>query len=158
MYRYLKSLPGIDFRLEAVDATSLMAMKNLCGPLQPNLGGCFILSAVLADHVFQHLSQEEFEKVYASKSGVLRTLQEAIDISSLDFVIAFSSISGLFGTQGQTNYAAANTALDEETSRLADGFSFICPGILDSTLMLASESVTEKNLDHFIEWSMSAEG
>ncbi|KIJ27676.1 hypothetical protein M422DRAFT_784789 [Sphaerobolus stellatus SS14] len=157
MYHHLRSLPGLDFRLEAVDATSLPAMKGLCEPLQPNLGGCFILSAVLADRVFQHLNEEEFKGVYAAKLGVLDTLKATVDISRLDFVIAFSSISGLFGTQGQTNYAAANTALEEETSKLDNGFSFISPGILDSTLMLAGVSVTEKSLDHFTEWSLPAE-
>lgn len=53
----------------------------------------------------------------------------------------------------------ANAALEEEMGSLPNGFSFVCPGILDSALML-SDGIAgrEARLKHLTEWSISAEG
>ncbi|KAF9034533.1 hypothetical protein BJ165DRAFT_1356309 [Panaeolus papilionaceus] len=121
------------------------------------IGGCIILTMVLSDHVFNHVSKEEFTTVFHAKRGALETVKQVLDVEKLDFVCWFTSISDLFGFGGQTNYEAANTTLEEETSCLHNRFSFVRPGVLDSTLMLAGtgdESVAR--LNHRIPWSVSA--
>ena len=106
MFEYLKQLPGLDLRLEAVDATSSDEMGSLLANLDLPLAGCFVLTANIRDKTFKHLSQEDFTAGFASKSGVIGVLRNVVDISSLDFVVAFSSVSGTFGFGGQTNYGA----------------------------------------------------
>ncbi|OCH84204.1 putative polyketide synthase [Obba rivulosa] len=158
MFEYLKGLKDLRISFVAVDATSRSAMRTLLGAIEPRVTGCIILTAVLSDRVFQHLEEEEFNAVFASKIGVLQAVKDTMDMSNLDFTVAFSSVSGLFGTGGQSNYGAANSALEEAMSAIPNGFSFVCPGILDSSLMLASGTdANEIRLAHFIEWSLTAE-
>jgi hypothetical protein len=67
-----------------------------------------LLAFVLEDQLFTSTtpSRASFERVFASKVGAFDVLRECIDISTLEFVICFTSVSGLFGSAGQTNYAA----------------------------------------------------
>ncbi|PPQ73012.1 hypothetical protein CVT24_001401 [Panaeolus cyanescens] len=159
MLNYLAESPELDLSFHAVDATAPDSMADLVKELgRDTIGGCIILTAVLSDRVFNHLSEEEFTTVFHAKLGALETVKKVVDVEKMEFVCSFTSVSGLFGFGGQTNYGAANTALEEETSHLSNGFSFVCPGVLDSTLMLAGtgeESVAR--LNHHIPWSVSAE-
>jgi hypothetical protein len=65
-----------------------------------------LLTAVLEDKMFASLTQDSFERVFDAKTGAFEALTHALDIASLDFLITFTSISGMFGSAGQTNYAA----------------------------------------------------
>lgn len=106
MLAYLKSLPELTLRMEAVDAASYEDMKKLLSMSHPRIAGCFILTANIKDKTFHNLTAENFEAAFSSKSGVLEVLSNAVDISTLDFVVGFSSVSGTFGFGGQTNYGA----------------------------------------------------
>lgn len=81
-------------------------MSGLFGSIKTELGGCIILAAVLADGLFPALSIANFKTVFAAKSGVLQTLRETIDTTAMDFIVAFSSMTSIFGTGGQANYCA----------------------------------------------------
>jgi hypothetical protein len=104
---YLESLPDLTFRLEASDATSTEATKRLLGSIPVQLGGCMLLTVVLADRTFAFQDDGDFSKVFASKTGTCSVLASCIPggIPSLDFFIPFSSVVGLFGNGGQTNYS-----------------------------------------------------
>lgn len=53
----------------------------------------------------------------------------------------------------------ANAMLEEQMLSVANGFSFVCPGILDSALMLSGESAgNNMRLKHLVEWSISMDG
>ncbi|PCH33723.1 hypothetical protein WOLCODRAFT_94052 [Wolfiporia cocos MD-104 SS10] len=156
MFEYLKEIDGLDLRLEAVDASSHTSMEKLFGSIGP-LGGCFILTAVLTDRTFLHLDDNDFTDVYAAKPGVLKTLDETYDLKGLDFIISFSSIIGVVGNAGQTTYGAANTALEEATAKIPNAFSFVCPGIIDSSLVLAGkDEAAAGHMNQFATWGMSA--
>jgi len=43
-------------------------------------------------------------------------------------------------------------------SSLSNGFTFVCPGILDSASMLGSGQDARERLRQVIDWSISAEG
>lgn len=81
-------------------------MKRLASSLPSELAGCIILSAVLSDRPFDRATSEDFSRVYDAKLGVLSTFLDVFNTSRLDFLVAFTSMSGLFGFGGQTNYGA----------------------------------------------------
>ncbi|KAJ7661571.1 acyl transferase domain-containing protein [Mycena polygramma] len=153
MFAYLEGLGHLDIRLAAVDGTSPEAMRSLFNSIQGELGGCFLLSVTLADGLFSTLGEEEFALVSASKTQVFRTLENTVQTSSLEFIIAFSSVTALVGTGGQTNYCVANGAL-EQLVALPNGFAFVCPGILDSVFMLGDHG---SRLNHLLDWSISTD-
>lgn len=68
-----------------------------------------ILTAVLADRTFPMQTHETFEAPFTAKTSVLESLENAIDIGALEFLLAFSSVAGLLGNAGQTNYARRGT-------------------------------------------------
>ncbi|EEB95964.1 hypothetical protein MPER_04984, partial [Moniliophthora perniciosa FA553] len=137
---------------------SKRAMTVLFQSLPFPLAGCFILTAVLDDSTFLNISEESFSRSRAAKVGVLDVLSETIDISGLDFLVAFSSVSGTIGNSGQANYGAANTSLEEAVESIPNAFAFICPGVVDSSLMLGTGAIEQTRvLRTGIPWSMSAE-
>lgn len=64
-----------------------------------------LMTAVSADSSFSFQTSDGFRKVWESKVGAFTTIAATIDIHSLDFFIAFSSMVGLLGNVGQTNYS-----------------------------------------------------
>jgi polyketide synthase PksN len=76
------------------------------------LNGIIHAAGVIRDNHIRNKSQEEFEEVLAPKVSGLRNLDEASKDVDLDFFILFSSLAGVFGNAGQSDYAAANAFLD----------------------------------------------
>ncbi|KAF8898051.1 hypothetical protein CPB84DRAFT_1748061 [Gymnopilus junonius] len=159
MIKYLEAKDDLRLSLVAVDATdvaSTTALLNTLGTTQ--VGGCIFLTAVLSDGIFRHLTESDFSRVFSAKLDAFAVTKEVFDFQSMDFVVSFTSVSGLFGFGGQTNYGAANTALEALTSELPNGFSFVCPGVLDSTLVLAGTGeANESRLGSLIPWAVPAE-
>lgn len=106
IFKYLQSRRNLRLKFEAADASSSKDMSALLNPLKASLAGCMILTAVTADRLFMHLSDEDFSNVFSAKAGVFQALSQSIEIAALDFLVAFSSVSGTFGVGGQSNYDA----------------------------------------------------
>jgi NAD(P)-dependent dehydrogenase (short-subunit alcohol dehydrogenase family)/acyl carrier protein len=68
-------------------------------------------AGVLDDRLVRDKGADGFERVFATKVDVARTLLDAVGPET-DLVF-FGSVSGVFGNRGQVDYAAANEALDE---------------------------------------------
>ena len=64
------------------------------------------MTAILNDRTFAAQTEETFEGPFTAKVNAFQVLEETLDIASVDFVVTFSSVSGMFGNPGQTNYAA----------------------------------------------------
>ncbi|KAJ7628955.1 acyl transferase domain-containing protein [Roridomyces roridus] len=154
MFSYLESLEHVNIRLEAVDGSCVEAMQLFFDAITEPLGGCMILSAILADGLFSTLDTSDFERVRVAKTDVFGTLQRVADISSMDFIIAFSSFAAVFGTGGQTNYCASNGALEEQILAFPNGFSFLCPAIIDSAFLSSGDT---SRLRYLFAYSMSME-
>ncbi|SCG46381.1 type I polyketide synthase, partial [Micromonospora halophytica] len=69
-------------------------------------------AGVLDDGVTEALTPQRLARVFAPKVDAVRHLDELTRDMELDAFVVFSSGSGVFGSPGQGNYAAANAFLD----------------------------------------------
>ncbi|MEV4057770.1 type I polyketide synthase [Amycolatopsis sp. NPDC049688] len=69
-------------------------------------------AGVLDDGVIEALTPERLAKVFAPKVAAVRHLDELTRDGEVTTFAVFSSASGVFGSAGQGNYAAANAYLD----------------------------------------------
>ncbi|EIN05362.1 polyketide synthase [Punctularia strigosozonata HHB-11173 SS5] len=150
---YMESLSDLDLKLHAVDAVSLPEMTSLVQSCAYPISGCMLLTAVLRDRTFAHQTQESFDAVYESKIEAFRVLSEALPIDSLDWFVAFTSVSGFFGSAGQTNYAAANVALEGLVEPYPNAFAMVAPMIIDSTI---ADPRNASHLRHLSDWGFTA--
>ncbi|KAH9922103.1 uncharacterized protein B0H18DRAFT_1121120 [Fomitopsis serialis] len=130
------------------------------------LAGCIVLTAALSDRTFAQLEEADFASVYESKMGVVDTLRECVDVGALEFLVPFSS--GFRGgplwewrADELLRYVVrANTPVEEQVSACPNTFAFVCPGIIDSTMMRSSElgeSGKVAQLEQFAQWGVTAE-
>ena len=78
----------------------------------PPLAGVAHLAGVLDDALLGQQSVERFRTTLAAKAFGAAYLDRFTRDDALDFFIVSSSVSALFGSPGQSNYATANALLD----------------------------------------------
>lgn len=78
----------------------------------PPLAGLVHLAGVLDDALLSQQSLERFRTTLAPKAFGASHLDHLTRDDELDFFIVSSSVSSLFGSPGQANYATANALLD----------------------------------------------
>lgn len=76
------------------------------------LDGVIHGAGLLEDKLFKQKTASSFERVFDTKVKPLRVLAEQLR-SDCQFVVLFSSIASVYGNKGQTDYAAANSVLDD---------------------------------------------
>ncbi|MCU1356526.1 MAG: beta-ketoacyl synthase [Acidimicrobiales bacterium] len=76
-------------------------------------------AGVLDDHFLRDKTAEGFDRVFGTKVEGARAILDRTHLG-LRFVVLFGSVSGVFGNRGQSDYAAANDALDT-LARTHDG-------------------------------------
>ncbi|KAH9928894.1 uncharacterized protein B0H18DRAFT_1084333 [Fomitopsis serialis] len=157
--RYLETRPDLSLKLEACDAVSQSALHALLSNPEQRIAGCILLSGVLMDRMFLFQDAESFEAVFRPKVQAFEAIEATMDIESLDFFVAVSSIA-TFGNIGQTNYASANTALEGMMMQYRNAFAIVAPAIVD-TASVASRDGDDHGprteLNHLMEWAFSSE-
>ncbi|MBY0286514.1 MAG: SDR family NAD(P)-dependent oxidoreductase [Mycobacteriaceae bacterium] len=78
----------------------------------PPLAGVFHLAGVLDDAMLSQQNLERFRTTLAPKAFGAFHLDRLTKDDQLDFFLVSSSVSSLFGSPGQANYATANALLD----------------------------------------------
>ncbi|UGQ15271.1 SDR family NAD(P)-dependent oxidoreductase [Yinghuangia sp. ASG 101] len=118
---------GAETRYVVADATDRERMAEVLAEVRRDWGpitGIIHAAGVLADHNIADKTPEQFDIVYGTKVGGLRTLLALTQDDPLRLVCLFSSVSARLGTAGQSDYAAANQALEHiaqaEASRTPD--------------------------------------
>ncbi|WP_328341930.1 type I polyketide synthase [Micromonospora sp. NBC_00421] len=100
------------FTADVSDDGQVAALVAGVGQEMPPLTGVHHLAGVLADGLLETQTPERFDQAWAAKAGGAFALHRATTHLPLTHFVLFSSSSGLLGTAGQGNYAAANTYLD----------------------------------------------
>ncbi|MDM4723015.1 SDR family NAD(P)-dependent oxidoreductase [Micromonospora sp. WMMA1363] len=101
---------GAEVSVVACDLSDRDEVSALLARHRP--AGVVHTAGVLDDGVTAALTPERLARVFAPKVDAVRHLDELTREMDLDAFVVFSSGSGVFGSPGQGNYAAANAFLD----------------------------------------------
>jgi acyl transferase domain-containing protein/NADPH:quinone reductase-like Zn-dependent oxidoreductase/NADP-dependent 3-hydroxy acid dehydrogenase YdfG/acyl carrier protein len=103
---------GVDAAfVDLLDASALRrVLRERAG--KPPLGGIVHAAGTVDDAFLEQLDPERVARVMAPKVTGTRNLHELTLDEPLDFFVLFSSISSVFGSPGQANYASANAFAD----------------------------------------------
>ena len=99
-------------RLDAADRGQLSHWFAAFDRSGDRLAGVIHAAGVLDDATLMTLDPGHLEKVFRPKATAAWLLHEFTRDRDLDLFMCFSSISGVLGSPGQANYAAANAYLD----------------------------------------------
>ncbi|WP_257667609.1 type I polyketide synthase [Parapedobacter tibetensis] len=99
--------------LDLQDGVALAAFIDELYATYGRIDGVVHGAGLLEDKLFQQKSIESFERVYDTKVAPLNILIDRLRWDGLKFMVLFSSVASVFGNRGQTDYAAANSVLDE---------------------------------------------
>ncbi|MFF5173695.1 beta-ketoacyl synthase N-terminal-like domain-containing protein [Micromonospora sp. NPDC000089] len=101
---------GAEASVVACDLSDRDRVSALLTEYRPT--GVVHTAGVLDDGVIEALTPQRLARVFAPKVDAVRHLDELTRGMDLDAFVVFSSGSGVFGSPGQGNYAAANAFLD----------------------------------------------
>ncbi|KAK2742657.1 Type I Iterative PKS [Onygenales sp. PD_40] len=138
---------GIVVATPACDIAEESVLRDVlegCMKTMPRVKGCIQASMALEDTIFENMNFENWSRSIRPKVHGSWHLHNLLP-DDLDFFIMLSSISGVYGSPGQSNYAAGNTYQDLLAGhRVAKGQKGVS---IDLGLMLDAGAVKDnKNL------------
>ncbi len=106
---------SVEAKIYVCDVTDPMALKRAISQIgieMPPMKGVIQGAMVLRDGLFENMSYENWSQVTAPKVQGSWNLHELMP-QDLDFFIMLSSLAGILGNGGQSNYCAGNTYQDQ---------------------------------------------
>ncbi|MDH6120729.1 acyl transferase domain-containing protein/acyl carrier protein [Kitasatospora sp. GAS204A] len=104
---------------DVTDRSDVCAAVATAESMAP-LSAVFHLAGTTADRAFDHLTEEDYRKVFAAKAAGADTLASVLESRELSCFVLFSSAAGTLGSAGQVNYGAANGYLDGLAQQLRE--------------------------------------
>ncbi|KAL9116075.1 MAG: hypothetical protein Q9227_000444 [Pyrenula ochraceoflavens] len=105
---------GVDIRALSCDVTSQHSVQRALdesAQSMPPVKGCLNACMVLQDVLFEKMTYSQWKTTLRSKVETSWNLHTLLP-KDLDFFVMLSSLSGIVGTVGQSNYAAGNSYQD----------------------------------------------
>ncbi|WP_347217220.1 SDR family NAD(P)-dependent oxidoreductase [Chryseobacterium sp.] len=105
---------------QSLDLCDEEGLSNLISDIYEKynrLDGVIHGAGLLEDKLFKQKTTSSFGRVFDTKVKPLRVLAEQLR-TDCQFVVLFSSIASVYGNKGQTDYAAANSVLDDYANAL----------------------------------------
>ena len=105
---------------QSLDLCDEEGLSNLISSIYEKynrLDGVIHGAGLLEDKLFKQKTTSSFGRVFNTKVKPLRVLAEQLR-TDCQFVVLFSSIASVYGNKGQTDYAAANSVLDDYANAL----------------------------------------
>lgn len=96
-------------RCDISSATDLSAALNMAS--FPPIKGCINATMVLQDSIFENMTHEQWSRTLRSKIATSWNLHRLLP-RDMHFFVLLSSIIGIYGAPGQSNYAAGCTFQD----------------------------------------------
>ncbi|KAF7524694.1 hypothetical protein G7054_g11326 [Neopestalotiopsis clavispora] len=127
---------GAEVQIVRGDATSRSDVERAVAaiPSQYPIKGVIHAAMVLRDGLFHSMTFESWKQSTDPKVVGAQNLHSVLANAPLDFFLMTSSVSGILGTPGQSNYAAANAYLDSlsrhRLSRSSAATSLVLPMVL----------------------------
>ncbi|MBN2441747.1 MAG: SDR family NAD(P)-dependent oxidoreductase, partial [Spirochaetales bacterium] len=107
--------PGCNVEYLEADVTNIKEIRKLIRTTLKKYGkinGIIHGAGIIRDNLILKKSKEEFLQVLAPKVTGLVNIDETTKNVNMDFILIFSSLSGVSGNMGQADYAAANAFMD----------------------------------------------
>ena len=112
--QYLEQL-GARVLVQKCDVSNPHDVATMLGSIEremPPLRGVIHAAGIIEDGVLLQQNWEQFLRVMAPKMEGAWNLHQFTKDIALDFFVCFSSVASLYGTLGQSTYAAANAFMD----------------------------------------------
>ncbi len=105
---------GANVTIAALDVADRTALAHLLAsiPSEHPVTAVVHTAGVLSDATIESLTDSQLADVMRPKADAARALHELTADMNLTAFVLYSSVSGIAGTAGQANYAAANAVLD----------------------------------------------
>ncbi|KAK2786787.1 Highly reducing polyketide synthase curS1 [Onygenales sp. PD_12] len=101
------------YRADIADETAFLSAMQQCTTDLPPIAGVLQMAMLLRDALFEKMAYADWTQPMRPKiQGTLNLHNYFSAARPLDFFLICSSISGMFGNTGQTQYAAGNTFQD----------------------------------------------
>ncbi|WP_199510502.1 type I polyketide synthase [Nucisporomicrobium flavum] len=113
---------GAEVRYHSLDVRDDEATRRLIKRIHDEHGrldGLVYAAGIIEDKLIGDKDPASFERVFRTKVDGARSVLEALDAcgAAPKFVVMFGSIAAAYGNRGQSDYAAANDALDAMGTR-----------------------------------------
>ncbi|TCP45029.1 polyene macrolide polyketide synthase [Tamaricihabitans halophyticus] len=115
---------GATVRVLACDISEREQVVELLANIEPRhpLTAVIHAAGVLDDGILPAMTPDRVDQVFAPKVAAAQHLDELTRTADLAAFLLYSSVAGIMGSAGQSNYAAANAYLDAlATRRRAEG-------------------------------------
>ncbi|KAE9365744.1 BcPKS1, polyketide synthase [Stipitochalara longipes BDJ] len=146
-------------KCDVSSAENLSSVLSECAKTMPPIQGCIQSAMVLKDALFDKMTHEEWTTSIRAKVYSTWNLHNLLP-SDLKFFIELSSLSGIAGTIGQSNYAAGNTFQDAlALHRISQGQKAVSLrlGLMSDIGVIAENDDYKKSREGLIEMARITE-